>query len=256
MILGQVFLTVLGQTPEIPCPRRLTNSYRRHLCGNADYRNPLLNPREGVSDPNRRSVNSTYENGKRQGTLRVYPELSAGTRMLAGIPEARFWGVGYRPPSGWSGIVFQDASFLCDLCVYWQFSIGSCRKPRCWWPRTARNSTSDRLNLLRFSRESPACCVVSTRQAGGTWLGINQHGLVVGACNRRRSIPGFPSRSRGVLCRELLKSESAVHARDVAMEELSKRQVRRCQLRLCRCRKWLDWSTAVTRLTRSSCTRG
>ncbi len=58
-------------------------------------------------------------------------------------------------------------------------------------------------------------------QAGGTWLGINQHGLVVGVCNRRRTTPCFPSRSRGVLCRELLKSESAAHARDVAMEELS-----------------------------------
>jgi hypothetical protein len=58
-------------------------------------------------------------------------------------------------------------------------------------------------------------------QAGGTWLGVNQHGLVVGVCNRRRITPTFPSRSRGVLCRELLKSESAVHARDVAMDELS-----------------------------------
>ena len=58
-------------------------------------------------------------------------------------------------------------------------------------------------------------------QAGGTWLGINQHGMVVGVCNRRRTTPCFPSRSRGTLCRELLKSESAVHARDVAMEELS-----------------------------------
>lgn len=58
-------------------------------------------------------------------------------------------------------------------------------------------------------------------QAGGTWLGVNQHGLVVGVSNRRKTVPTFPSRSRGVLCRELLKSNSAVHARDIAMEELS-----------------------------------
>ncbi|MDG2381702.1 MAG: NRDE family protein [Pirellulaceae bacterium] len=58
-------------------------------------------------------------------------------------------------------------------------------------------------------------------QAGGTWLGVNQHGLVIGVCNRRKASSTFPSRSRGVLCRELLKSSSAVHARDVAMEELS-----------------------------------
>ncbi|MBN00526.1 MAG: hypothetical protein CMJ77_15525 [Planctomycetaceae bacterium] len=58
-------------------------------------------------------------------------------------------------------------------------------------------------------------------QAGGTWLGVNQHGLVIGVCNRRKMSSSYPSRSRGVLCRELLKSNSAVHARDVAMEELS-----------------------------------
>jgi hypothetical protein len=58
-------------------------------------------------------------------------------------------------------------------------------------------------------------------QAGGTWLGVNQHGLVVAISNRRRTVPTFPSRSRGVLCRELLKSDNAVQARDMAMEELS-----------------------------------
>ena len=58
-------------------------------------------------------------------------------------------------------------------------------------------------------------------QAGGTWLGVNQHGLVVAVANRRRSQPTFPSRSRGVLCRELLKADSAVQARDMAMEDLS-----------------------------------
>jgi hypothetical protein len=58
-------------------------------------------------------------------------------------------------------------------------------------------------------------------QAGGTWLGVNQHGLVVAVSNRRRTTPTFPSRSRGVLCRELLKADSAIQARDMAMEELS-----------------------------------
>lgn len=58
-------------------------------------------------------------------------------------------------------------------------------------------------------------------QAGGTWLGVNQHGLVVAVANRRRSSSTFPSRSRGVLCRELLKADNAVQARDMAMDELS-----------------------------------
>jgi hypothetical protein len=58
-------------------------------------------------------------------------------------------------------------------------------------------------------------------QAGGTWLGVNQHGLVVAVCNRRRTVPTFPSRSRGVLCRELLKADNAIQARDMAMDELA-----------------------------------
>jgi hypothetical protein len=58
-------------------------------------------------------------------------------------------------------------------------------------------------------------------QAGGTWLGVNQHGLFVAVLNRRKSAATFPSRSRGVLCRELLKTNSALSARDMAMEELS-----------------------------------
>lgn len=58
-------------------------------------------------------------------------------------------------------------------------------------------------------------------QAGGTWLGVNQHGLFIAVLNRRRAAAGFPSRSRGTLCRELLKSNSAQQARDLAMEEMS-----------------------------------
>lgn len=57
-------------------------------------------------------------------------------------------------------------------------------------------------------------------QAGGTWLGVNQNGLFVGVSNRRRSQPTYPTRSRGVLCKELLKSGSALEARDRAMDEL------------------------------------
>lgn len=58
-------------------------------------------------------------------------------------------------------------------------------------------------------------------QAGGTWLGVNQNGLFVGVCNRRRSKPTYPTRSRGVLARELLKSDSALQARDRAMDEIA-----------------------------------
>ncbi len=59
------------------------------------------------------------------------------------------------------------------------------------------------------------------QQAGGTWLGVNQNGMFVGACNRSKLIPPLAPRSRGVLCRELLRCGSARHGVDQAMEELS-----------------------------------
>jgi uncharacterized protein with NRDE domain len=58
-------------------------------------------------------------------------------------------------------------------------------------------------------------------KAGGTWLGVNQNGLFVGAANRPRLyVPASP-RSRGLLCRDLLKANSARQAIDMAMEELT-----------------------------------
>jgi hypothetical protein len=54
------------------------------------------------------------------------------------------------------------------------------------------------------------------RQAGGTWLGVNQYGLFCAVTNRPK--PNVPTerRSRGLLCRELLElrtaKEAAAHA--------------------------------------------
>ena len=63
-------------------------------------------------------------------------------------------------------------------------------------------------------------------QAGGTWLGVNQHGLVIGVCNRRKMSSNYPSRSRGVLCRELplpldtrLELVHVAHFRPEAVDE-------------------------------------
>jgi uncharacterized protein with NRDE domain len=51
--------------------------------------------------------------------------------------------------------------------------------------------------------------------AGGTWLGVNEHGLLVGILNRRlnseRDSPTH-TRSRGLLCLELLTLKSATDA--------------------------------------------
>mgnify|MGYP001207934452 CR=1 FL=1 len=53
-------------------------------------------------------------------------------------------------------------------------------------------------------------------RAGGTWLGVNEHGLLVGILNRRvngGALPGTVARSRGALCLELLQLNSAQAAR-------------------------------------------
>lgn len=62
------------------------------------------------------------------------------------------------------------------------------------------------------------------QQAGGTWLGVNQHGLVVGCTNRRKMKRPPVPRSRGLLCRELLRASSAQAAVEVAMEGLMSEQ--------------------------------
>jgi uncharacterized protein with NRDE domain len=58
-------------------------------------------------------------------------------------------------------------------------------------------------------------------KAGGTWLGVNQNGLFVGACNRPKMYAPITPRSRGVLCRDMLRANSARQAVDIALEELS-----------------------------------
>lgn len=51
--------------------------------------------------------------------------------------------------------------------------------------------------------------------AGGTWLGVNEYGLVCGILNRKlaneRATP-MPTRSRGLLCMDLLRLKSAAAA--------------------------------------------
>jgi uncharacterized protein with NRDE domain len=52
-------------------------------------------------------------------------------------------------------------------------------------------------------------------RAGGTWLGVSEHGLLVGILNRRinrQSSLGGGVRSRGLLCLDLLRLRSAAEA--------------------------------------------
>lgn len=58
------------------------------------------------------------------------------------------------------------------------------------------------------------------RKSGGTWFGVNQHGLVVTVVNRPLRVAPSEPRSRGLLCRELLGLESAEQAAECAVREL------------------------------------
>jgi hypothetical protein len=62
------------------------------------------------------------------------------------------------------------------------------------------------------------------QQAGGTWLGVNQHGMFVGASNRPKNVPPIAPRSRGVLCKDLLRAGSARRAVDMALEAMASRE--------------------------------
>ncbi|MFO0929748.1 MAG: NRDE family protein [Gemmataceae bacterium] len=52
---------------------------------------------------------------------------------------------------------------------------------------------------------------------GGTWLGVNRHGVLVAVTNRRKSTEPAVPRSRGLLVRDLLAQPSAAEATAAAI---------------------------------------
>jgi len=59
------------------------------------------------------------------------------------------------------------------------------------------------------------------QEAGGTWFGVNEHGMVVGLLNRRSSDSPDPSRrSRGLLCLETLQTDSV----DSAVQQVGREE--------------------------------
>ncbi|MBX3423310.1 MAG: NRDE family protein [Pirellulaceae bacterium] len=60
------------------------------------------------------------------------------------------------------------------------------------------------------------------QRAGGTWMGVNQHGMFVGLCNRRAGggADSVGARSRGLIAREVLRCGSARVAIDKAVDEM------------------------------------
>ncbi len=71
---------------------------------------------------------------------------------------------------------------------------------------------------IQSGRPRVVCSI--DRKAGGTWFGVNQHGMFAAVANRpKRSTPP-EARSRGLLCRELLGTCTAAEAVELAVKEL------------------------------------
>lgn len=73
----------------------------------------------------------------------------------------------------------------------------------------------------RIQSGTPRVICGIDRQAGGTWLGVNQYGLFCSVLNRRKSVVPAEPRSRGLLCRDLLNFRTAREAAEHALRELS-----------------------------------
>ncbi len=58
-------------------------------------------------------------------------------------------------------------------------------------------------------------------RAGGTWFGINEHGLLAAVTNRTKEPTPPNPRSRGLLCRDVLGHATATAAVDWVLRELS-----------------------------------
>jgi uncharacterized protein with NRDE domain len=65
---------------------------------------------------------------------------------------------------------------------------------------------------------------------GGTWLGVNPHGVLVAVTNRRKSRPPVSPRSRGLLARDLLACPGAAAAADLAARELDSGRYAGCNV--------------------------
>src|SRR5437773_10408202 len=66
--------------------------------------------------------------------------------------------------------------------------------------------------------------------AGGTWLGVNERGVLVAVTNRRKTHISSLSRSRGHLVRDALGCASAAAAVELATRELEQDRYAGCNL--------------------------
>lgn len=71
--------------------------------------------------------------------------------------------------------------------------------------------------------------------AGGTWLGVNEQGLVVAVTNRRKQAAPITPPSRGILCRSLLAERDAAGATAAALGALNSTDYAGCNLLIADC---------------------
>ena len=79
---------------------------------------------------------------------------------------------------------------------------------------------TQKVNKPTIQSGKPRILASMDSSSGGAWLGVNQHGMMVGATTRKKfNLPMAP-KSRESLCRDLLKAASARDAVNTAVEEL------------------------------------
>ncbi|WP_440991224.1 NRDE family protein [Haloarchaeobius baliensis] len=67
----------------------------------------------------------------------------------------------------------------------------------------------------------PVVVAPRDEEAGGTWIGYNEHGVFVGVTNRWLDSPLAGERSRGLLVRDALRQESAADAAELVADAVA-----------------------------------
>lgn len=111
-----------------------------------------------------------------------------------------------------------DSTPVCSLLLAWQLlsdtpvALAANRDER--YDRPA--------NGPRLLSADPRVLAPIDHTAGGTWIGVNEHGLVVALANRRDGPEG--ERSRGQLVRDLLGTDTSDEARTFLASLLAEHQ--------------------------------
>lgn len=107
---------------------------------------------------------------------------------------------------------------MCSLLLAWQLLTDT--------PVALAANRDERYdrpsNGPRLLSADPRVLAPIDRTAGGTWIGVNEHGLVVAIANRRDGPEG--ERSRGQLVRDLLGTDTSDEARTFLASLLAEHQ--------------------------------